>query len=57
MKNETQPTRNYTVCIENTITGERYCENEFETREEAVEFMDTYPKAAHLKHEVRVIQD
>lgn len=42
----------FTVSIQNILNGSSYCENEFETREEAAEFMNTYPDIDNVQYRV-----
>ena len=42
----------YTVRVQNLKSGETFCENEFDTREEATEFMNSYPDQDHMLYRV-----
>ena len=42
----------YTVQIQNLKSGETFCENQFDTHEEAVEFMNSYPDSDNMQYRV-----
>lgn len=42
----------FTVRVQNLKSGEIFCENEFETREEAIEMMNSYPDKDNFLYRV-----
>lgn len=48
MTNETK----HTVRVQNLKSGETFCENQFDTREEAAEFMNSYPNEDNMQYRV-----
>jgi uncharacterized protein related to proFAR isomerase len=48
MKTETK----YTVRVQNLKSGEIFCENQFDTKEEAIKFMNTYPDSDNILYRV-----
>lgn len=42
----------YTVRVQNLKSGESFCENEFDTIEEATEFMNSYPNFNFMEYRV-----
>ena len=48
-------TTKWTVIVYNSITGERYMENEFDTEQDAIDFKNSYPKSETITYTVSVI--
>lgn len=46
--------KTYTVRITNNTTGKSYCENQFDTYEDAVEFMNSYPASVQKSNTLTI---